>query len=142
MRFEPLSSENAKLIKEWFIKPIPENRFIQFYEDTDKWMRLIHDSDDRYGYIVYKDEQMIGFADIELEGDTASTAIGIKPELRGQGLGKELMKAIFDLPILHNVHKLIGGVETDNIASTRMLLSLGYVQGEDDEGVIEFTRLI
>jgi len=142
MRFEELSPENASLLENWFEKPIPENRFIQFYEDTDRWMKLIHESRDRFGYIVYKDNHMIGFADIEIEGDTASMAIGIKPELRGQGLGKELMNAVLNLPILRGVHKLVGGVETDNIASTRMLLSLGYTEGKNDEGVVEFTKLI
>ncbi len=141
MRFEKLSRENAPLLKQWFAKPVPENQFIQFYEDTDKWMQLIHDSDSRFGYIVYKDDQMVGFADIEIDGDTASTAVGVTPELRGRGFGKELMKAIFDLPILQGIHKLVGGVETDNIASARMLLSLGYIEGKNDEVVVEFTKL-
>lgn len=142
MKFEPLSSENATLLKEWFIKPIPENRFIQFYEDTDTWMQLIEDSDNRFGFIIYKNSQMVGFADIELKGETAGIAIGIKPELRGRGLGKELMESIPSLPILRDVHKLICGVETVNIASTHMLHELGYIQGKNDEGVVEYTKLI
>ena len=72
----------------------PENRFIDFYRNTDDWLKLA-DNKKRFALIVVVHGRPVGFTDIELDSTGGSSfAFGITPALRGKGFGTKLLRAI------------------------------------------------
>jgi RimJ/RimL family protein N-acetyltransferase len=142
MQFKPFTRDDINELKSWFTKPNPENRFIYAYVDPKEkpWFELIETSTDRFGYMVYQDSQLIGFLDIEIDGDVASIALGIKPALRGQGYGKTLIVEMMSLPELQNIKKLKAGVELENLACQKVLIANGFTKVGEDDGIIEFEK--
>ena len=64
---------------------------------------------------------------IERESDvTATLAFCVRPDLRGRGYGKRILKAVPDSPHLADVETVWGGAEPDNEANRRCLRALGF----------------
>lgn len=141
LEFEEFTTRDVPELKSWFVKPNQENRFINEYADVDAWFKLIENSDKRFGYMIYEELQPIAFLDLELYDDhSASIAFGVKPEARGQGLGKMIIKDVMALPSLYGVKKLHAGVELENIASQKVLLSSGFTKLSEQDGIIEYEK--
>lgn len=142
LRFEEFTFKDMPELQSWFAQPNAENKFINDYADVETWLELIESSDKRFGYMIYQDLQPIAFLDLELYDDhSASIAFGVKPELRGKGLGKKIIQEVMNLPSLKTITQIHAGVEPDNIASQKVLLSNGF-RKTTEEGIIEFEKEI
>lgn len=144
IKFRKFTANDISELKSWFAQPNPENKFINDYADVDAWLKLISDDpDNRFGYLIYQDSQPVAFLDLELNNDnSASIAFGVKPEFRGQGFGKKIIQELVTLPNLQGIKKLHAGVEPDNAASQKVLLANGFTKISEEDGIIEFEKLV
>ena len=144
IEFREFTPNDISELKSWFAQPNPENKFINDYADVDAWLKLIKDDpENRFGYLIYQDSQPVAFLDLELNDDnSASIAFGVKPELRGQGLGGKIIQEVMVLPNLQGITKIHAGVEPDNAASQKVLLSNEFVKVSEEDGVIEFEKTL
>ena len=72
---------------------------------------------------------------------TGSIAFVIDPSLRGRGLGRAMIAALFSLPELEHVELFEAGVEPDNTASRRCLEAVGFrlrCEQPDFEGMLYY----
>lgn len=63
-------------------------------------------------------------------GEPAFIDIGLRPDLRGQGLGPHWLRAFLDGPARGHDH-IIGFIEPDNRASLRCFAACGFTFAED-----------
>lgn len=93
--------------------------------------------------MIYLQSQPVAFLDLELFDDhSASIAFAVKPEYRGRGYGKRIVHESMTLPTFRGITKVHAGVETDNIASQKVLLANGFAKSGEENGIIEFEKLI
>ncbi len=72
---------------------------------------------------------MIGFHRIKPEHHRAEVGYMIEKEYQGKGYGKEAVKAIIEYAFKEmNIHSIEADIDKDNIASERLLLSIGFVK--------------
>lgn len=144
IEFREVTVTDIDELKSWFTRSSPGNRFINDYADVDAWLKLISDDPyNRFGYLIYRDSQPVAFLDLELNNDnSASIAFGVKPELRGQGLGKMIINEVTALSNLQGIKKIHAGVEPENVASQRVLQANGFVRMSEEDGIIEFEKEI
>lgn len=72
---------------------------------------------------------------------TGSIAFAVDPALRGRGLGRAIIAALFSLPELEHVELFEAGVEPDNIASRGCLEAAGFrlrCEQPDVEGMLYY----
>jgi phosphinothricin acetyltransferase len=55
-------------------------------------------------------------------------SIHVRADLRGQGVGSTLVRALFPLAAAMDIHVMIGGIDADNAASLRMHERLGFAR--------------
>ena len=70
----------------------------------------------------------IGFIFAFVECNTAHIGYLLNQASWGKGLASELLRAFIDEAANTRWHRLIGGVDRSNIASTKLLLKLGFVE--------------
>ena len=78
-----------------------------------------------------------------LEVVTGSIAFVIDPTLRGRGVGRAMITALFDEPDLLQVELFEAGVEPKNVASRRCLQAAGFKPASvepDFEGMLYYRR--
>lgn len=83
----------------------------------------------RYALIHKADKKVIGFCGIKYEPELGEPDIGYRmlPEYWGKGLAMEAAKAILDYArSVLGLNKIIGEVAIGNIASSKILLNLGF----------------
>jgi phosphinothricin acetyltransferase len=59
---------------------------------------------------------------------TVEHSVHIRSDLRGQGLGRKLVEALFPLARARNVHVMIGAIDAANVGSIRFHERLGFEQ--------------
>lgn len=120
----------------------PENRFIDFYRNTDDWLKLV-DNKRRFALIAVVHGRPVGFADIELDGTGGSSfAFGITPALRGKGFGTKLLRAIETFCKGNGATTVQAGVEKENTACISLLQKNGYSKTVIEDDVINFIKTL
>jgi len=59
---------------------------------------------------------------------TVEHSVHIRSDLRGQGLGRKLVEALFPLARMRKVHVMIGAIDAANAGSIRFHEKLGFTQ--------------
>jgi L-amino acid N-acyltransferase len=59
---------------------------------------------------------------------TVEHSVHVGADRRGQGIGRQLVEALFPLAAQMSKHVMIGGIDADNAASIRFHQRLGFVQ--------------
>jgi L-amino acid N-acyltransferase len=79
--------------------------------------------------------QVLGFASFgEFRGAwpgyrySVEHSVHVHKDHRGQGVGSQLLRALFPLAAAQNKHVMVGGIDASNDASLRMHERLGFVQ--------------
>lgn len=120
----------------------PENRFIDFYRNTDDWLKMT-DNEKRFALIAVILGRPVGFADIELDGTRGSGfAFGIAPTLRGRGLGAKLLQAIEALCQSKGATTIQAGVEKDNWACLSLLQKNNYIDTRTEDDIVNFVKTL
>ena len=98
---------------------------------------------ERAGWIATFGGEDVALVDTEIYADnTAAIALVVAPEHRFRGFGAATLVATGELLARSfGVELLVGGVQTNNTASTRCVQAAGFVAASetpDDEGFIEY----
>ncbi|KAA3514348.1 N-acetyltransferase family protein [Agrobacterium rosae] len=122
------------------------NEILVDLENRKEWFKIRKDR----GFpviVAIKDGAVAGYASY---GDwrafdgyrhTREHSIYVHKNARGAGLGKLLMQALIDHAKTHDVHVLIGAIESENTASIRLHETLGFrVAGRFSEVGTKFDR--
>jgi L-amino acid N-acyltransferase len=81
-----------------------------------------------------KDESLAGFASFgtfrawPAYKYSVEHSVYIRQDLRGRGIGKQLLASLVEAAKAQDYHMMIGGVDSTNTASIRLHLSLGFTQ--------------
>ena len=100
-------------------------------EDRLQWFRGRRELG--YPVLVSTDDSgVLGFASF---GDfrswpgyrhTVEHSVHVRPDARGRGVGRELMRVLLDRAIALGKHMMVAGVDADNVGSIRMHERLGF----------------
>lgn len=118
-------SDHLALLQSWFADQELKRRLDP---PTERWLEFVSTDPNQHALIAYEDDLPVGFVQYENESDgTIAFAFAVRPDLRGQGYGKQVLRALLASPELAGVGEVWGGVERDNIASLRCLTAVGFV---------------
>lgn len=100
------------------------------YEEHKEWFAQLLSRDDCKQYIYIYDNEPIGQVRITILEDKAEIGYSICAEKRGMGHGKNLLQLLYsrvreEFP---NIKKLVAKVKSENIASQRAFLEVGYLK--------------
>lgn len=126
--------EDIDLLFQWANETtVRQNSFSSFpitYEDHRKWFKRILSSENDKQYIYMYGKEAIGQVRIAIVGIEAEVSYSICVEKRCMGYGKEMLRLLqeqvsCDFP---QVKKIIAKVKSDNIASQKAFLDVGYTK--------------
>lgn len=141
LAFREPSQDDCETINAWFIDPELSRRLNSYVPFID-WIRLTKKLTGRSGYVCCEGARLIGVFDLERYPDqTASFAYFIDPALRGQGYGRDMLRAFLSSPLMAGIVSLSGGCETDNEASIRCLVACGFLPSSntpDADGFVNY----
>jgi RimJ/RimL family protein N-acetyltransferase len=131
----PLTTDLAALVAGWFREDDEGQRRLDadFYGAGHKWWPLVEQDAARYGWVGLLDDEPVGFIDFEIDGERAGIAIYVRSEFRRRGIGEELLRLAAAEGQALGVAELVGGVESDNVASIRCLMAAGFTPAGVDE---------
>ena len=141
LAFRSLTEANAEVAASWFDGDEEGRKeFGGFYGVHPKWWTLVSADDSRHGWLVCVDDEPVGFADVDVDGDgTAEVSIYIRPSHRGLGLGSAALRALGPVCRRVGVVRLRGAVRPDNAASLAAVASAsGELAGTDEFGYLVF----
>lgn len=142
MELRAATDADCAFFEQLFSTSNPENRFIDFYRNTEDWLKLT-DNEKRFALVAVVHDRSVGFADIELDDTGGSSfAFGIAPELRGKGLGTKLLHAIEAFSKNKGATTIQAGVEKENIACISLLQKSSYTRTTIDDDVINFIKAL
>jgi RimJ/RimL family protein N-acetyltransferase len=130
----PVSISDQELMTKWFEDDIEGQKELSSYTDLASWLKLLT-PESRYAWIVYEDDNAIGFTDLE----KGSFGVGyfsfyISPDKRGKGKGKQLLLTLIEKAKSMQFKQLEAGAEEKNIASQKALTSVGFaLNGKDKD---------
>jgi phosphinothricin acetyltransferase len=85
--------------------------------------------------VAERDDAVLGFASFgEFRGAwpgyrySVEHSVHVRADCRGQGVGRQLVAALFPLAAAQGKHVMIGGIDAANTASLRMHAGLGFEQ--------------
>lgn len=83
----------------------------------------------RRDYVVLEHERLLGYAGLDLAGETADVmTIAIDPARRGQALGRQLLVALLDRAESSGATRVILEVRADNEAAIGLYAGHGFVE--------------
>jgi len=112
------------------------------YKDFDAFTRLL-DLPYRYGWIAYKNNNPIGFVDLEVNDRVGHFSFYLSPEERGHGLSKGLLLKLVNTAQEMSLEKLVAGIEENNIPSQKAVISAGFIlSGKDEHDYLLFELVL
>lgn len=124
--------EDLDLLFAWANDPaVRKNSFCTTeipYEEHKLWYRCLLEDPDRMQYLYFKNGMPVGQVRVAAAGEEAEISYSICAQKRGRGYAKEMLCLLreqisADFP---NVRYLTAKVKTDNDASKKVFLSIGY----------------
>jgi GNAT superfamily N-acetyltransferase len=136
----PLTRDLAALVASWFAEDEEGRRRLDadFYGARLKWWRLVEQSAVRHGRVGVSGDERIGFIDVEIDGERGGIAIYVQRDLRGRGVGQQLLRLAADEGRSLGIVELVGSVESDNVASIRCFLGAGFSPAGAEESGSRF----
>ena len=139
LKIRPVNNEDVKLLHEWANDsdvranslspdPIP-------FESHENWFKSKLESPNSYIYIIEIASNPIGQIRFDLnENDQVEIDYSIDKNYRGQGLGKHIVALGIDqLRRSGREERIIAQVKRDNLASSRVFLSIGFTESDFSE---------
>ncbi len=134
--FNRMTIEDVKEITTWryngHMKDIYMTPYFENYEKTGEVIGPLG----CHGYVVYKDNQLIGLYEYYFKDDYIEIGLALKPEFTGKGLSKDfILEGINFAYNKYNYQKdfILLSVEKENIASYKAYLKVGFVVTDQNE---------
>ena len=139
--FVPLDEPGFSILTSWFADPELRRRF-EF--PTRVWFDYVRSEPNVYGWIVREDGDPVGLLQLDIHPErTGYIGFYVKPELRGQGYGRRILRALLARPEITGLRQIVATTEPDNLASQRCLLAVNFSQdgtAPDQDGFLRFVN--
>jgi RimJ/RimL family protein N-acetyltransferase len=141
--FTLLADSDVSDLERWHEDPELRRRY-----GGDGWptklLKIMRGDPNRHCFIAWEGSRKVGYVDFEIIPKENLGHIGliVDPLLRGSGYGKQILRAVLNLPEISSVTEVRAGIEKDNIASIRCFLGVGFRQLDelpDHEGCLNFS---
>ncbi|WP_084542170.1 GNAT family N-acetyltransferase [Calidithermus chliarophilus] len=126
LRLIPVDEAGRRLIESWFEDPELARRLSP---PDAAWWLLQHGAPGVELWLAWQGQEAVGYVQGEPdEHDPAAFhfAFAVRPDLRGQGYGKRIVRAMLEHPNLTPYRRFVASVEPDNLPSLRSLQALGF----------------
>ena len=148
--FAPMNAQYADDIVSWhydgvysFYDMAADEDDLRIFMDTENWQKVTK-------AILNKDDELVGWASFYAENDDFRLSLGLRPDLTGRGLGKELVSECVSYARLHyksaghtirlavalfnqraiKVYQRVGFVETKKIVRDTHIGPVNFVEME------------
>lgn len=122
----PLDESRLSTLEAWF-QDAEIRRRLGGMLPLRRWYEYVRTDPRRFIWIACEENTPVGLVDLETYGGhTAWATLLVNPELRGRGYGTRILRAMFSRPEVTCLNRLKAIVERENIASLRILCSLGF----------------
>jgi Acetyltransferases, including N-acetylases of ribosomal proteins len=129
---EKLSQENAVIIaNSW--KYSDQYSFYDMTADIDDYNEFVNEHIRGNNYFQYMSEdELLGFFCLEIIDNAIILGLGLRPDLTGQGYGKDFMKIIEQYIISHftTIDEIKLSVATFNHRAIKLYEKCGYIKTE------------
>ena len=114
----------------------------------EDWLGAVLSEPENEGvtWAVFRGAELVGVASVSYDPENKRpagiTAVAVKPALRGQGIGSEIMREVLARDHARGIREHTGIVSPDNPGAQRFLEKLGFerVGVVRESGFIEFRR--
>lgn len=133
MIFVPVDEPRKATLEAWFEDAELRHRYSR---PTPGWLNYVRSEPGVYAWMIHENDVAVGHLQLDVgTSGTAHLGVVVKPELRGRGYGKRILRALLDRPEVSHLDQIVGEVEVDNVASRRCLEAVGFVQqGREPNG--------
>ena len=97
--------------------------------------------------VAQRDDQVVGWSALSPYHArvgyrfTAEDSVYIAPDQQGRGLGARLLTPLIDAAARMGLHAVVGGIDSENVASLRLHARLGFVEvGRFRQVITKFDR--
>jgi ribosomal protein S18 acetylase RimI-like enzyme len=129
LQFEPFRREVFKEYSSWFGDP-ELNRHLGPMDE--KWLEctLAEMGKEGVTWAVFRGTEMVGVVEVKYDPENklpvGITAIAVKPGLRGQGIGSEIMREVIARDRAKGLMEHVGYVSPENLGAQRFLEKLEF----------------
>ncbi|WP_158531595.1 MULTISPECIES: GNAT family N-acetyltransferase [unclassified Meiothermus] len=126
LRLAPADEAGRRLIEAWFEDP----ELARWLSPPDAvWRLLRHRAPGVEPWLAWQGQEAVGYVQGEPDEHDPTAfhfAFAVRPDLRGRGYGKRIVRAMLEHPGLARYRRFVASVEPDNHASLRSLQALGF----------------
>lgn len=127
--FVPLDEGHIPELQAWFTQY--SDKWLGHADYPGELLALKEKSSNRHCFIALEDSRAVAIVDLEIEDDrSAWMSLIVRPDARGKGMGKMILRAFLEESVLKGVDELKIEIEKDNEASLRCFRAVGF-QEED-----------
>jgi RimJ/RimL family protein N-acetyltransferase len=142
IKLTPLNESGLSVLETWFQDAELRKRLGGMLP-LRRWFDYVRTDPGRFIWMAYEQGAPVGFLDLEtFGGHTAWVTLLVNPELRNRGYGTRILRALFSRPEVTSLKRVKAVAERENIASLRILWSLGFGvewAERDEEGFVILT---
>lgn len=133
LTFHNFGEAELELLKTWFADSLAHRRYPELARrisfPTTQWFDHVRNTLGVYAWMIFDGDTPIGHVQVDIDAaNNAYPALVVKPELRNQGYGTQILHALVNRPELSGVRCFTGYVEADNLACQRCCLAAGFRQ--------------
>jgi RimJ/RimL family protein N-acetyltransferase len=143
LEFRLIDEEGLSEYESWFTDAELRRRIER---PTALWFDYVRQTPGCFGWLIYEDGIVVGQVQLDSYADqTATLGLVVKPQLRGQGYGKRILRALLEREEVAQLLRLEATIEPDNTASLRCFESAGFRQQgtePDAEGFLHFAYIL
>lgn len=146
LTIRPIRPEDAQQHGAWFHRLSPEDVRFRFFsamrdlqpEYITRLTQVDYDREMAFVAVRVATSETVGVSRIVIEADgrTAEFAIAVQPDMKGKGLGTELMRKLFEWGRAHGIETIVGHILADNAPMLAFMRRLGFelhrAHGEED----------
>jgi RimJ/RimL family protein N-acetyltransferase len=124
MDFVRMDEAGFQILSSWFTNPTLRR---WYSPPTQVWLEYVRNEPRVFAWMVYDEGTPIGHIQVDIkENGMGYIGFVINPALRRRGYGKRMLTEFLVRPEISQVDRIIGEVESENIASVRCLLAAGF----------------
>lgn len=150
VRLRPIQAEDAELLVELHERLSPESRYLRFFAPAPRLPRRMAeylagvDFADRFAIVATTDEDgaecivAVGRFDVAPDDAVAESALVVRDDYQGVGLGTAVFGRLLDLAQARGVRRLTGHVLAHNRRMLDLLRSRGISAAVSEAGVVQF----
>ncbi|MCL2427660.1 MAG: GNAT family N-acetyltransferase [Alphaproteobacteria bacterium] len=146
LTIRPIRPEDAQQHGAWFHRLSPEDVRFRFFsamrdlqpEYIARLTQVDYDREMAFVAVRATTGETVGVSRIVVESDerSAEFAIAVQPDIKGKGLGKQLMRKLLEWGRAHGIEEIIGHILADNAPMLAFVRRLGFelhrAHGEED----------